>query len=483
MKERQLANSQSRPNLVYVFADQLRWASLGYNGDHWARTPNIDRLAEEGVNFCNAVSGHPVCAPYRASLMTGKYTSSTGMVINTLRMNPGHECFAHVLSRGGYETAYIGKWHLWGTKRGNYYDTEYAYTPPGEYRLGFDDFWAAYNFLHNYYVAEYYGDSSKPVRVHGYEPDFQTDLAIEQIERMQAGDKPFAMFLSFGTPHDPWARINTPESDYKTFEWTEFDAEPPPNFLTAHDGHRNAWTGVGDGYAEEFPHIRRSYYAMTANLDWNMGRLMKALDHMGLQENTIVVFTSDHGEMFGAHSRSGKCTFYEEAARVPFLVRWGDGIETGAESDVCLNTPDIMPTLLGMMDLPIPEAVEGMDLSSHATGQGGDEPDGAFMQGMAEVDGWGDGDEWRAMRTKQHTYAIYRDDGTEMLFDNIADPFQMTNLIDDPGSAEIAQRLRAGLKARMVELGDTFEKATWYRENWIDENFNILRTATLNADG
>ncbi len=476
-----MATSTKRPNLVYVFADQLRRASCGYAGDHWARTPNIDALAADGVSFRNAVSGHPVCAAYRASLMTGKYTSSTGMVINTIRMNPNHECFAHALNAGGYQTSYIGKWHMWGTKRGSYYDPEYAYTPPGPYRLGFDGHWAAFNFLHNYYVAEHYTDTDKPIRVHGYEPDAQTDMAIEQIKRMQAGDDPFALFLSFGTPHDPWARTNTPEADYKTFEWTDFDADPAPNFLTEHDGHRNAWTGVGDDYADEFPKIRQSYYAMTANLDWNIGRLLKAIDEMELAEDTIFVFTSDHGEMFGAHSRSGKMTFYEEACRVPFLMRRAGHTPAGTETDVCLNTPDIMPTILGMMDLPIPEAAEGMDLSGHALGTGGDEPEAALMQGMAEVDGWMDGSEYRALRTKQHTYARYLDDGSEKLFDNLADPFQMNNLIDDPACADLAAKLRKHLADRMAELGDTFEKSTWYRDNWLDENFNIVRTATLNA--
>ena len=218
---------------------------------------------------------------------------------------------------------------------------------------------------------------------------------------------------------------------------------------------------------------------MTANLDWNMGRLLRAIDEADLAEDTIVVFTSDHGEMFGAHSRSGKMIFYDEAARVPFLVRWGGHTPAGAETDVCLNTPDIMPTVLGIMGLPAPEAVEGMDLSGFALGQGGDEPEAAFMQGMAEVDGWDDGFEWRALRTKQHTYAIYRDDRSEKLFDNLADPFQMHNLIDDPARDDLADRLRKMMADRMAALGDTFECATWYREHWLDEDFNIVRSATL----
>jgi arylsulfatase A-like enzyme len=106
----------SHPNLVFILADQLRYQSCGYAGDEHAHTPNIDQLVGEGVSFCNAVSGHPVCAPYRASLFTGKYSSSTGMVINELRMNPNHECFGHVLQQNNYDTAYIGKWHLWANE-------------------------------------------------------------------------------------------------------------------------------------------------------------------------------------------------------------------------------------------------------------------------------------------------------------------------------------------------------------------------------
>jgi arylsulfatase A-like enzyme len=469
-----------QPNLIFVFADQLSRNRLGYAGDQWARTPNLDDFAAAGVDCCNAVSGSPVCAPFRASLFTGKYQSSTGMVINTIRMNPDHECFAHALNAGGYETAYIGKWHLWGTKRGNYYDTDYSYCPPGPHRLGFDDFYAGYNFLHNYYVAFYHTDSPRQIPVHGFEPDFQTDMAIKQIKRMKEGDKPFATFLSFGTPHDPWARVNTPEDFYKTFEWTDFDKDPPPNFMSPHDGHHSAWTSAGDDYPDHFKDIRTSYYAMTANLDWNMGRLFDALDEMGLRDDTIVVFTSDHGEMFGAHSRVAKCTFYEESVRTPFLMQWGDRLPAGA-NDVCINTPDIMPTLLGMMDLPIPAGVEGVDLSTRLLTSDGPEPDAAFMQGLGEVDGWTDGCEWRALRDKQYTYAVYREPKDEMLFDNITDPYQLTNLIDSPEHVSVTEAFRAQMHTKMTDLNDTFEPSTYYRDNWLDADSNILRTATLNA--
>ena len=145
----------SKPNLVFVLADQLRYQSCGFAGDSKAKTPCLDAFAKEAVSFRNAVSGHPVCAAYRASLLTGKYTTSTGMVINELRMNSNHECLAHVLTRSGYETGYIGKWHLWANELGNHDDPKNSYTPPGPYRLGFDGFWAAYDFHHEYYARIY----------------------------------------------------------------------------------------------------------------------------------------------------------------------------------------------------------------------------------------------------------------------------------------------------------------------------------------
>jgi len=467
-----------RPNLVFLFADQLRWASCGYNGDRNARTMNIDRLAAESVNVCNAVSGHPVCAPYRASLLTGKYTTSTGMVINEIRMNPNHECFGHVLTDGGYETAYIGKWHLWANELGNHHLPRNSFVPPGPNRLGFDDFWAAFNFNHCYYQGFYHTDTDKQIPVHGFEPDFQTDLAIEQIARMKETGNPFALFLSYGTPHDPWTRSNVPEAFYKPFEWVDF-SERPPNFSREPDPYADIWGQPSPEFFDDIEEIQRCYYGQTANTDWNIGRLLAALDAMGLGDDTIVVFTSDHGECFGAHGRQAKNIFYDEAVRVPFLLRWGERTPAGATADVCLNTVDIMPTLLSMMDLPTPEAVEGTDLSQCLLGQAGGEPEAAFMQCTGPTAEWGDGSEWRALRDKQSTYAVYREPRKELLFDNLADPYQMANLIDDPAHAATAKRFREMLQARMAGLNDTFEASTWYRDHWTKDRL-ILRSATMN---
>jgi arylsulfatase A-like enzyme len=215
---------------------------------------------------------------------------------------------------------------------------------------------------------------------------------------------------------------------------------------------------------------------MTANVDWNLGRLLDALDKLGARDNTLVVFTSDHGEMFGAHGRRAKNIFYEEAVRVPFLVRWPESVPAGRVADACLATPDIMPTLLSLLRLPVPKDAEGMSLSHCALGHDGPEPQAAFLQGTGTTAAWRDGHEWRALRGKRYTYAVYRRDRAELLFDNQADPFQTTNLAADPAHAGALRQLRELLQRRMQELDDTFESCTWYRDHWTRDR-NILRGA------
>jgi arylsulfatase A-like enzyme len=184
--------------------------------------------------------------------------------------------------------------------------------------------------------------------------------------------------------------------------------------------------------------------------------------------------------MFGAHGRKGKNIFYEEAIRVPFLLRWPGHAPEGTKTDVCLNTCDLMPTLLTLLGLPVPGEVEGVDLSPFALGKPGPEPEAALLQGTGATARWDDGHEWRALRDKQYTYAVYRVDRKELLFDHQADPYQMRNLADDPQYVEVMSRFRAMLADRLAEINDTFESCTWYRDHWTEDRL-ILRTATLHV--
>lgn len=470
-----------RPNLIYIFADQLGRNHLGYAGAENARTPSIDRMAADGVDFTNAVSTMPVCSAYRASLFTGKYPTSTGMVINELRMNPNHRAIGHVLSDAGYETGYVGKWHLYANRFARHHKTENSFIPPGPHRLGFDGYWAAYNFNHTYWNAYYHTDTPEK-RHYGeapdsriYEPTGQTDLAIDFLKRSAQQDAPFALFLSYGVPHDPWGVKNAPSREFLE-PFLDLDFPNPPNYRPKNDPYADPWGRFLPGARRHLSDWRRVYYAMTAVMDWNIGRLLSSLEEQGLSENTVVVFTSDHGEMFGAQGRRNKNIFYDEACRVPFIVRQPGTIPAGRTSDACLGTPDIMPTLLSLLGLPAPDEVEGMDLSNAALGRPGPEPEAALMQNLGACAIFRDGYEWRGARDKRYTYAIYRKDGSEHLYDNIEDPFQMTNLAGDPARSGEVSRLKDFMRQKMAELNDTFEASSWYREHWL-EGRNILRGA------
>jgi arylsulfatase A-like enzyme len=470
-----LAQNRSRPvNLIYVFADQLRRFSCGYAGDEFAHTPNIDRLARASLDVRNAVPSTPVCAPYRASLLTGKYQSSTGMVINELRLSPAHDCFGHVLTRNGYDTAYIGKWHLWANQLGHHDETKNGFVPPGPYRLGFDQYWAAYNFNHTYNNAPYFRDTPHREIHRQYEPDSQTRMAIDYLKARRGQAKPFAMFLSWGPPHDAWDWANCPPDFTEQFRNVKLPLRP--NYSDTPDPYADAWATPGPDYRAQVAQFQQAYYAMTADIDRQLGRLLDAIREQGLENDTLLVFTSDHGEMFGSHGRRAKYIFYEEACRVPFLVRWPGHIQPGA-TDTLLSTPDIMPTLLGSLGLPVPRAVEGADLSGNLAGRTTRGPDGIYMQGMGTTAAWKDGSEWRALRDARYTYAIYHRDRHELLFDNQADPYQLKNLAEDRTQAAKLVHYRNQLQRWMKEHNDTFEACTWYQDRWTADR-NIVNTAS-----
>jgi len=471
-----IAEPARRPNVIVIVADQLRYQSCGYAGDEYARTPNIDRLAAEGCNFHQTVSSTPVCSAFRASLLTGKYSHGTGMVINELRMSPAHECFGHVLTRSGYRTGFIGKWHMWANQLGHHNVVKNGFVPPGAYRLGFDGLWAGYNFNHNYKRSPYFLDDATPHFRADYEPNEQTNQAIHFLRESAHQPDPFALFLCWGPPHAPWTWDNVDEQHADLYR----DKKLPlaPNYSTQQDDYCDAWQKLPPNFDRRVQNWMRIYYAMSANIDWNLGRLMKALEESGQAENTIVVFTSDHGEMFGAHGRQAKLTFHEEAARIPMLVRWPTHIPAKSVSDVTMGTPDVMPTILGLMGLKSPASVQGTDLSANALGRSSSAPDAAYLQGMGATASWEEGVEWRAVRDQEFTYAIYHRDGREKLFHNRIDPWQMNDLAQERAfSATLGHYRQMSLTWRK-QYNDVFESAGWYRDHW-----TVDRNITMTADG
>jgi len=396
-------------------------------------------------------------------------------------MNPNHDTIAYALHDAGYNLAYLGKWHL--------VDVHGRSIPQGPARLGFQhaSLWRAYNFNHANYNGYYWedrDDQMERVAIDGYQTDAWNRMACDFIADAAGRERPFALFLSYSPPHDPWTRENVPPGYYGKFEGVGFPH--PVNWKDEPDQYADRMKSPEQWkrWTRTLPENRRCYYAMVSHLDDKLGEIVDALEQSGCADNTILAYTSDHGEMFGSQGRVYKLTFYDEAARVPFLLRWPGRIRPGTTTDTCLNTPDIAPTLLSLLGIPIPESMEGMHLAHCATGEPGPEPKFAFMQGMGHTYQWIDGSEWRAVRTKRHTYARYLRDGSEHLYDNQADSHQMNNLAGDPAFESTFRELREAMRAKMEELNDDFRPLSFYR-SWMAEadRYSVVASARGPFDG
>ena len=414
-----------KPNILYIFADQMRASAMGCMRDEPVQTPYLDRLAAEGILFTHAYANTPVCTPSRASLLTGKHALSARCIVNDLRLPEDERSIADVLRGQGYHCGYIGKWHLDGISR-------HMFTPPGRRRHGFDDYWAAYNCNHNYFDAKWFEDDSPELkRKGGYDADIQTDQAISFIERF-SGD-PWCLFLSWGPPHDPYRTV--PQEFLDLYPTDEISLRP-----NAEGADRAATAG---------------YYAHVTALDRNAGRLLAALNRLGLENDTIVVFSSDHGDMLWAHGRRNKQQPYEESIHIPLIVRWPGHLPAGKVEDVLIGVSDHTPTLLGLAGVAVPAEMNGRDLSGRLLGQEDVAPTSVFLNEHASFDQAQIWQPWRGVRTQRYTYARWLQGGT-LLFDNETDPYQTRNLAHEPGHAALRAGLEAELQGWLARLGDKF---------------------------
>ncbi|MGI5817580.1 MAG: sulfatase [Armatimonadota bacterium] len=413
--------ASATPNLLFVFADQMRAQDCGFMGSAQVRTPSMNRMADEGVVFENAVSSCPVCTPYRASLLTGRYPLACRTAMNDVRLPVDELSIAEVLGDAGYATGYIGKWHLDGPYRG-------GFTPPGPRRQGFQ-YWAANECTHRYLNTFYYRDDPEPIFIDGYSSDGFTEIAIDYIR--DHADEPFCLFISWAPPHNPYHEM--PER-YDIYDPAGVDLRPNTEEFARED--------------------IAGYYGHITALDRNLGRLLLELEEQGIAEDTIVVFTSDHGDMLGAHGMERKQKPWDESIMVPWVMQWPGGLPAGMRTDTLINAPDIMPTLLSLMGVEIPDTVQGYDLSGAARGTGGIEPTSAYIANPMPFPGdRHDMGAWRGVRTKTHTY-VEDERGPWLLYDNEADPFQQRNLIDSPETEHLRHELRAELAGWMDEIGD-----------------------------
>jgi len=426
--------ASQRPNLLFILTDQWRAQATGYAGNPDVHTPHLDRLANHSVNYANAVSNCPVCCPYRASLITGRYPLTHGVFLNDLQLNTEAVSFAQAYNQAGYHTGYIGKWHLDGSGRS-------AYIPP-ERRQGFT-YWKALECTHNYNHSEYYAGNERTKRLWpGYDAFAQTEDATGYLHQRASDGHPFALFVSYGSPHAP----------YRT---------GPTELVGRYDSRKlTLRKNVPEQDRAKAQKTTAGYYAHITALDTCIGKLMDTLKTHGLDRNTIVVFTSDHGDMLHSRGMLKKQRPWDEAIRVPFLLRcpttWSNGPRT---IDAPIGTPDIMPTILGLSGIEIPDTCEGQDLSQEVLGKKqAPEDRAALILCPSPFGQWtrrSGGREYRGIRTRRYTYA--RDlDGPWLLYDNQEDPFQLNNLVDDPASSGLRERLDAQLQSLLKQTGDAF---------------------------
>ncbi|WP_276256566.1 sulfatase-like hydrolase/transferase [Halomontanus rarus] len=432
-----------KPNVLLVMADQWRAEALGCMGDEQVRTPNIDRFANDGLVFERAYTPNPVCSPARGSLFTGQYPHEHGVISNTyhkLFLPDDRTTIAECFRDAGYETGYIGKWHLDGTIDGP------GYVPPDR-RHGFE-YWRGFNRGHPHLrgfpnvapdgSVEWEGDR---------EPDIETDYALEFLDETEGG--PSFLTLSWGPPHTPY---EAPAEYGELYDPDELTLRP----------------NVPDEMADEVRENLVEYYGMCTWLDDEFGRLLEGLEERGLADDTVVVFTADHGDMMGGQGRYAKGVPFEESIHVPLLVRYPPEIEGGRRSTSVVNLIDLMPTLLGLCDVAVPGSVQGTDRSAHVRGEEPASSTATYLEGNLPYD-----DTWRAIRTDECMLAIDRTLTTTHLYDMESDPYQLENLAGDNDVADLEDELRWRLFELAYAYDDRFIKARHGRQHEPEERIPL----------
>ncbi len=425
--------SPKRPNILFLMPDQLRAQSLGYMGNTDVRTPNLDKLASESIVFRNTFANTPVCCPARANILTGKYAHRNGMIANDLRLRESETSLAELLSKEGYRTGFIGKWHLDGGKRLP------GFVPPGPRRQGFE-YWAANQCSHAHFNTQYFRDTADPIPIEKFEAEGWTDLGIEFLRNKANADRPFFLTIQMGPPHDPYkappeySRLYDPAKLTMRPNWESKPGVPGPKEIA-------------------------EYYAMITAVDEQIGRILKTLAEEGLADDTIVLVSSDHGDMLGSHGLRLKRKPWEESIRIPGLLRYPQKVPRGRTTDCIFTQVDFAPTLLGLCGLRPPAAMQGTDLSAVALGKKDSGPESAFFQIFGPYRGDGTEAGWRGIRTQRHMYARMKD-RPWVLYDVERDPYQKQNLAEDRAAKALLDDMDRKLVTWMKRTEDS------WRYNW-----------------
>lgn len=423
-------------NVIWFLVDQMRGQATGFAGDPNVSTPNLDRFAAEGHTFTRAVVGAPLCCPARGSMMTGRYPRYSGVAGHEFPMPAETATIAGEFTAAGYRTGYFGKWHLDGTRPELDHDPGYTASPrhrmiPPERRGGFQDWWA-YENNNRPFDCLLHTDAGRtpdgvPVlasrngleqfRAPGYETDALTDLAIGWVGERARSQESFFAVISVQPPHDPYV---APAEDMARHTPGGVRLRPNvPPIAAVRDRARRELAG---------------YYAAIERVDHNLGRLRSALDELGIADQTMIVFLSDHGDLHGSHGQWRKTSPWEEAVRVPMIIGGPSREHQLADRhDALINQVDLAPTTLGLCGLPTPGWMQGRDFST-VIDRREPAPDSAYV-GIPVPTGHGSSVDrpWRGVVTADGWKYICLEDQPWLLFNLADDPYELANHAQDPG--------------------------------------------------
>ncbi len=435
---------EKRPNMIWFIVDQMRGQAMGVQGDPNVFTPNLDNMAIAGTHFPHAVSGYPLCCPFRGSMLTGKYAHNHSVKFHEDRLDPSFNTVVDVLGQNDYETIYLGKWHLAGIKERD--GRSVMRTVPPEDRGRFDT-WLGYDNNNSQWDCWVHGHENAQevahTRLPGFETDCLTDMALERISARKNSARPFFMVISVQPPHVP--TLAPPQ--HRRYQAQQLTLRP-------------------NVPKTEEPKARfqlSGYYAQIDNIDAHVGRLVDHLRSEGMLNETHIIFFSDHGDQMGSQGRFGKCVPYEESARIPFLI--GGGQPMGYEGWRCGSAPclinhvDIAPTTLGLCAIDVPDWMEGFDYSHRRTGVGAleriqQEPDSAYLQLIGDRES---SYAWRCVVTRDGwKYACVRK-GEWLLFNLNNDPYEQNNLAFHTAFRRKRRELHDLLRNWAEKTGDCFE--------------------------
>ena len=437
------AGTGNGKNVIWVFADQHRAQAMGHRGDPNARTPNLDALAGESVEFVNAYSNCPWSSPFRGSLLTGQYANNA--VFKTPQhLDPSLPLVTDEFNRANYTTAFFGKWHLYGFN-------EMVFVPRAE--RGRFGTWVGYEnnnapfdtWVHGHDLWGRNDTVAKAEKLPKFETDALIDKAIDFLRR-RPRNKPFFLVVSFQPPHNPYIA----PAEYMS-HFSEDSIVLRPNVPPIERLRKEACKTLA------------GYYALIENVDYNIGRLYAAMRELGLLNNTDLVYFADHGDCHQSHGYIYKSSPWEEAARIPCIFRPAGGIRGGRESAVMFNTIDFAPTTLGSCGLAVPKWMPGYDYSGELTrtppATDPNRPDALLLQHIYPKGSDCLDRPWRAVVTREGWKYVVVANQPIMLFDLSEDPYELNNLVYLPQYKKTRAKLAAKLRDLLAKAGDDFTVA------------------------